>query len=65
MAFKPYPITVGPILKEKVWGGRNLSAYTGLKGGKIGEAWMLADQNENMSVISNGVYRDDDKRADK
>ncbi len=56
MDFKPYPITVGPILKEKVWGGRNLETFTGIKAGKIGEAWMLADQSGNESVINNGIY---------
>jgi mannose-6-phosphate isomerase len=57
MAFKPYPIVVGPILKEKVWGGKSLEKYTGMTGKNIGEAWMLADQSENRSVINNGAYR--------
>jgi mannose-6-phosphate isomerase len=57
MKFRPYPITVEPILKEKVWGGKNLSAFVDINNKKIGEVWMLADQNENMSVISNGILK--------
>lgn len=55
--FKPYPITVEPILKEQVWGGNALAAFVKLpKGKKIGEAWFMADQQGNESVISNGIY---------
>ena len=57
MAFKAYPLTVAPILKEKVWGGKNLSAYVDTKNRKIGEAWMLADQNENKSIINSGALK--------
>jgi mannose-6-phosphate isomerase len=55
--FKPYPITVAPILKEQVWGGHALAAFVKIpKGKKIGEAWFMADQAGNESVISNGQY---------
>ena len=56
----PYPLVFEPILKEKVWGGRNLADL-----GKplppaamIGESWELADLPESIeggrSVIANG-----------
>jgi len=58
LKYKPYPITVKPILKEQVWGGNAISAYVRLPKGKhIGEAWFMADQQGNASVISNGAYR--------
>ncbi|ERR1035437_1190022 len=57
MEFQPYPLTVKPILKEKVWGGRNLSAYVSIKSKKTGEAWMLADRDENNSVITSGSLK--------
>jgi len=58
MKFKAYPITVKPILKEQVWGGHGLSSYIRLpKSRHIGEAWFLADQDGNDSVISSGYYR--------
>ena len=57
---EPYPITFGPILKERVWGGRSLEQF-----GKqlpssvsVGESWELADLPETISdgrsVIANG-----------
>jgi mannose-6-phosphate isomerase len=57
---KPYPLVFEPILKKKVWGGRNLAGL-----GKplppddlIGESWELADLPESIaggrSVIANG-----------
>jgi mannose-6-phosphate isomerase len=56
----PYPLVFEPILKEKVWGGRNLADL-----GKplppaamVGESWELADLPESIeggrSVIANG-----------
>lgn len=56
--FKAYPLTVVPILKEQVWGGRALSKIVKLPAGKkIGEAWFFADQPANQSVISSGAYK--------
>ncbi|MHC4209975.1 MAG: type I phosphomannose isomerase catalytic subunit [Planctomycetota bacterium] len=57
---EPYPLVFEPILKEKVWGGRNLADL-----GKplpsstmVGESWELADLPESIeggrSVIANG-----------
>jgi mannose-6-phosphate isomerase len=57
---EPYPLIFEPILKEKVWGGRNL-ADLGKPlppGAMIGESWELADLPESIeggrSVIANG-----------
>jgi mannose-6-phosphate isomerase len=56
--FKPYPITVEPILKEQIWGGTSLSRFVKIPHGKkVGEAWFLADQAGNDSTIANGEYK--------
>ena len=57
MKFKAYPLTVKPILKEKVWGGRNLKPFVDIGVKKTGEAWMLSDQGKDRSVILDGVLR--------
>ncbi len=58
----PYPLFFRPILKERVWGGRNL-ARLGKdlpKDALIGESWELADLPETVaqgqSVIANGAW---------
>jgi len=57
---KPYPLLFQPILKEKVWGGRNLAGLgkTLPAGTPIGESWELADLPESVpdgrSKIING-----------
>ena len=57
MKFQPYPLTVKPILKEKVWGGRNLKPYVNTGGRKIGEAWKLSDRKGGESVITSGALK--------
>jgi mannose-6-phosphate isomerase len=55
--FKICPITCKPILKEQVWGGNALAGFVKIpKGKKTGEAWFLADQAGNESVIADGPY---------
>lgn len=52
-----YPLTFEPILKERIWGGRNLERLYGkpLPPGKpIGESWEITDRPEGTSVIANG-----------
>ena len=52
-----YPLTFGPIYKEKIWGGRNLERLFGRDlppGAPIGESWELADLREGVSVVANG-----------
>jgi mannose-6-phosphate isomerase len=66
---KPYPLTLSPILKEKVWGGRRLERLgKGLApDASVGESWELADLastsaeggggGEARSVIASGEMR--------
>lgn len=52
-----YPLTFKPILKERVWGGRNLeSLYHKPLPPKvpIGESWEISDRPGDVSVIANG-----------
>ncbi len=52
-----YPLLFNPILKEKVWGGRNLETLLGKKltpGEKIGESWEISDHGNDISVVKNG-----------
>jgi len=57
---KPYPILLEPILKQRIWGGREL-ARLGKRlpeGEPIGESWEVADLpadiEDGRSVIANG-----------
>lgn len=52
-----YPLTFHPILKERVWGGRNLERLYQKplpQGQPIGESWEIADHGHDVSVIANG-----------
>lgn len=52
-----YPLTLRPIFKERVWGGRSLERLyqKALPSGvPIGESWEIADRPEDQSVITNG-----------
>lgn len=51
-----YPLFLGPIFKERIWGGRNLAPYYGnaLPDGAIGEAWVLGDHDQGTSVVTRG-----------
>jgi mannose-6-phosphate isomerase len=52
-----YPFTFEPILKERVWGGRNLERlYAKPLPARvpIGESWEITDRPEGVSVIANG-----------
>lgn len=52
-----YPLKFRPILKERVWGGRNLERLYGKKlppGVRIGESWEITDRPGAVSVIANG-----------
>jgi len=57
---KLYPLTFEPILKERVWGGRNLEKLYGkpLPAGRpIGESWEICDRPGDQSVVANGPLR--------
>jgi len=52
-----YPLTFHPILKERVWGGRNLERlYRKRLPAKvpIGESWEISDRPRDVSVVANG-----------
>ncbi len=54
-----YPFTFQPILKERVWGGRELDRlyHKPLPPGvPIGESWEISDRPGDVSVIANGAY---------
>lgn len=60
-----YPLTFHPVLKERVWGGRNLARLYGKPlppEVPIGESWELTDRPEGVSVIANGPLAGKDLR---
>jgi mannose-6-phosphate isomerase len=60
-----YPLTFKPILKERVWGGRNLERlyHKPLPPGvPIGESWEISDRPGDASVIANGPLAGKDLR---
>src|SRR5882672_7034086 len=60
-----YPLSFHPILKERVWGGRNLERLYGKSlppGVPIGESWEMTDRPEGVSVIANGPLAGKDLR---
>ena len=60
-----YPLTFKPILKERVWGGRNLERlYHKPLPPKvsIGESWEISDRPGDVSVIANGPLAGKDLR---
>jgi len=60
MAGMLYPLTFVPILKERIWGGRNLERLFGRTlppGGSIGESWEISDRPGDVSVVANGPLK--------
>ncbi len=60
-----YPLTFHPILKERVWGGRNLEQlyHKPLPPGvPVGESWEISDRPGDVSVIANGPLAGKDLR---
>jgi mannose-6-phosphate isomerase len=60
-----YPLTFAPILKERVWGGRNLERLYHKPlppGAPIGESWEISDRPGDASVIANGPLAGRDLR---
>ena len=54
-----YPLKFKPILKEKIWGGTKLKTVLGKKSDlpNIGESWELSDVAGDVSVVSNGILK--------
>ena len=60
-----YPLTFQPILKERVWGGRQLEKLYRKPLPPvipIGESWEITDRPEGVSVIANGPLAGHDLR---
>ncbi|MFI3294462.1 MAG: type I phosphomannose isomerase catalytic subunit [Rikenellaceae bacterium] len=54
-----YPLKFNPLLKERIWGGEELSKF-GKKlpaGKKIGESWELSGVSGDISVVSEGALK--------
>jgi len=60
-----YPLTFRPVLKERVWGGRNLERLYRKDlppNTPVGESWEITDRPEGVSVIANGPLAGKDLR---
>src|SRR3984957_6694676 len=54
-----YPLVFHPLLKERVWGGREIEKLFAKKlpaGKPIGESWEISDRPGDESVVANGKF---------
>ena len=53
-----YPLTFTPVLKDYIWGGRNLERVFGraLPPGMIAESWEIAGHKDGTAIVDNGCY---------
>lgn len=53
-----YPLTFIPVLKNYIWGGRNLAEKLGrtLPTGIVAESWDIAAHPDGTTVVANGAY---------
>ena len=53
-----YPLLFSPVLKDYVWGGRNLEQVLGreLPPGRVAESWEIAAHDDGASTVANGPY---------
>jgi mannose-6-phosphate isomerase len=53
-----YPLTFTPVLKDYIWGGRNLEHLFGrsLPPGRIAESWDIAAHEDGTTVVDNGRF---------
>jgi mannose-6-phosphate isomerase len=54
-----YPLTFSPVLKDYLWGGRNLATKLGRAlpaEGVIAESWEIAGHEDGASLVENGPY---------
>jgi len=55
-----YPLKFTHNFKKKIWGGRRLEQFPDLnlpEGQPIGESWELCDRKNDVSIVTNGVYK--------
>lgn len=55
-----YPLQFYPILKERIWGGNKLQTllHKPYSNDAIGESWEISTVAENISIVSNGYFKD-------
>jgi mannose-6-phosphate isomerase len=53
-----YPLLFQPVLKDYVWGGRNLERLLGreLPPGQVAESWEIAAHEDGDAIVENGAY---------
>ena len=53
-----YPLFCKPVLKDYIWGGRNLADLGRVlpAGKRVAESWEIAAHPDGMSTIENGIY---------
>lgn len=53
-----YPLLFEPVLKDYIWGGRNLNTRLGrpLPSGDIAESWEIAGHEDGTTVVANGRF---------
>jgi len=53
-----YPLFGKPVLKDYIWGGRNLTDLGRVlpAGKKVAESWEIAAHPDGMSTVENGIY---------
>lgn len=53
-----YPLLFTPVLKDYLWGGRNLAAKLGreLPAGIVAESWEIAGHNDGTTLVVNGHW---------
>ncbi len=53
-----YPMILGGVLKEKIWGGSHLSEFgKDIKDKKIGESWEVSCHSNGVSRVQNGRFK--------
>ena len=59
MSNRLYPMVFTPVLKDYIWGGRNLETRLGRAlpaEGVIAESWEIAGHEDGTSTVENGLY---------
>jgi mannose-6-phosphate isomerase len=53
-----YPLLFEPVLKNYIWGGRNLEKLGRVlpENGKVAESWEIAAHEDGMVLVKNGTY---------
>ncbi len=53
-----YPLKLTPVLKDAIWGGKNIAEAFGIgeKGKSCAEAWMLTLRPDGVNTVENGEY---------